>query len=335
MKMLLKKWLKRVRRVTTFLFISSLSSLLLFEAAYRYQVIDFYIPELTSLNAPSTRNTQKPIIISGDSFSANKNSYVSILRENYPHKTWLNMAVPGTGITEANIILQKRIKSYNPQAWIYQIYIGNDLFDLHHPTNWETLSIPRNVYWMLSDRLKSIAFLNYRLGQLRSQVYTDLEENAPQLQQTYAKKAYSNRSKMMFNAEPSLIENSTCLNKRYAVIMQDWLEKLSQMTKAIPESTPIYLVIIPHCAQVSPIYTQRMQEIGASFSQEWLAGNSCDAFVQAIEAYPLERQNVKILNCLPYFKEAEEKGQQLYYSNDPHLNQEGQRLLADILGNTI
>ncbi len=50
-----------------------------------------------------------------------------------------------------------------------QIYVGNDLFDITYPTNWKTLSlIQKYCIGEASNNFRSLAFINYRLGQVNA-----------------------------------------------------------------------------------------------------------------------------------------------------------------------
>ena len=47
---------------------------------------------------------------------------------------------------------------------IDQIYIGDDLLDLHKPINGMTLPPARHLFWAVPDRIHVMAALNYRLA---------------------------------------------------------------------------------------------------------------------------------------------------------------------------
>ena len=67
----------------------------------------------------------------------------------------------------------------------YQVYVGNDLFDIRYPTNWHTISPARNIYWFLANHLRVVGYLNYRLRHVK-ETLTSSQRHALSLSGTAA-----------------------------------------------------------------------------------------------------------------------------------------------------
>ena len=144
-------------------------ALLGLEWLYRLQLVDTYRPELHTFNpaqvlAPNARPT---LLVMGDSFTASRTSYAGILQDTLQEWRVINAAVSGTGVLQALYMAPQRFAQFHPSIFLYQVYVGNDLFDIRYPTNWRTISLVRNVYWFLASHLRIIGYLNYRLRQVK------------------------------------------------------------------------------------------------------------------------------------------------------------------------
>ena len=325
------KWQKRLRFFTFFV----TASLLLFEWVYRIQIVDFYSTELEALNVASdledNHGKSKTVLVGGDSFTASPNSFVNTLREVYPEYRFINAAVPGTGIIEAEIIADERMADFEPDVFIYQVYIGNDLWDLNRPANWDSISFMRNVYWQGTEYLRSWRYVNYKMGQVKYQLNMETVDSANlklDIDEFDAAK-YSAREKLYYQCEPSLIGNSVLLQNGREEDMADWLNEFESMTADMREAgKEVKVVLLPHCAQVHQRYYQSMQQIGATLPP---------AEQLMIEDYPFAQKvrerlpEVEIINPLSRMQQEERKGTELYYANDPHLNDQGHDVIAAIL----
>ena len=155
----------RLRKITSFLVYGILCLVFMgsaFEIFYRLQIVDTYSPELRSYNRPidlKGRDNRSILLAMGDSFTAGNETYPNILRDKLPNYVVINSGITGTSIIEAAIVAPKRFQQFSPAVFIYQIYVGNDLFDITHPVNWATISLARNVYWTMSNYFKIIDFL--------------------------------------------------------------------------------------------------------------------------------------------------------------------------------
>ena len=144
-------------------------ALLVLEWLYRSQLVDTYTPELHTFNLPQmlAPNAKPTLLVMGDSFSASRTSYAGILQDTLQEWRVINAAVSGTGVLQALYMAPKRFAQFHPSIFLYQVYVGNDLFDIRYPTNWRTISPVRNVYWFLANHLRVIGYLNYRLRQVK------------------------------------------------------------------------------------------------------------------------------------------------------------------------
>lgn len=310
MWLLLKKYAKHF----LYLLFFSFACLLIIELSFRYQVIDFYKSELKGLNTPEQLNNKKNnILIFGDSFSAHPFSYVQFLDSSY---NYVNCAIPGTGIKQHSLIIPKRIKQYQPKAIIYQFYVGNDLLDIKHPINYSELSFLRNVYWWLSEHFLFLQYINYKLAYLnpKNQSFIELKENV------FSKKSYNQRVKTYFKASPFYLNHTILLNDEATrLIYAEWKDHFRELFN---NNIPIYLLVIPHNAQINKTYYERNVSIGAILSDSIQKEN-----YPLIEKMKKDLPYIKIINPLPYFQHLE-NNDSLYYENDPHLTLWGQKKLA-------
>jgi hypothetical protein len=332
-----KKWVLPV--LATLL--SFLGSLVLFEIAYRLAVFDFYRPELTAFNpkADLEDTAQKPtLLVLGDSFSAGNESYVNILRTKLPHLRIINSSIPGSGIVQTALIAKSRIQQFRPSLLMYQIYVGNDLFDITYPTNWEDLSLVRNFYWGMSNYLRSLVFLNYRLGQQTAailangyqpykpctSVYRSSDEFSPE--------RFLNNEPLMLKADPQLIEKQILLIGERTRDFDYLVKKIQWLVSIKDPHCPFYVLVIPHACQVSKAYRERTKRLGGVFRNETLVEQDNYPFVHLLQD---ELTGCVILNPLPVFKDKEEAGIPLYWTNDVHLNPNGNEVLASYLSRIL
>ena len=163
--------IKKILKASIFLALSLSVAIIVLNVFYVSGLIDFYKPELTAFNPEhdlSKDNSKDTILVMGDSFSVGNQAYPNILRNTYPRCRIINSAVSGTGIIETEIMAKRRIKRFKPKIFIYQIYVGNDMFNISYPVNWEKISLVRNIYWLIANRIRLVSYINYRLGQLNA-----------------------------------------------------------------------------------------------------------------------------------------------------------------------
>lgn len=296
-----------------------LCTLLVLEVAYRYQWIDFFKTEFKALNK-NIKSNQPNVLVFGDSFTAYPNGYVAHFRKAHPDINVINCSMPGSGPYEMELMASRRISDYPPKGIIYQMYVGNDLTDLDPPVNWGELSFSRNCYWSVKPYFEIFGLFSRRMSGLQS------DFDAKKLKQDEAKfstKLYSPRTKMMIRAESNYINHSIKLKGDMKDAMEDAKESISYLRELVPKKVPIYIVVIPHFSQVTKSYQSNYKKLSGHNSS--LKTNY--RFIREISKV----KGVKVLNPMRYFREMESDGEQLYYSNDPHLNETGQKALFDFL----
>jgi hypothetical protein len=310
----------------------TLAVLLLFEVIYRYQWIDFYASELDGLN--KKRDLEQPkkgktILVFGDSFTATNNGYVDLLRDSLNDYTIINSAVPGSGIIQASLMANRRIERFDPDVMIYQIYLGNDLMDISHPTD-GNVSLTRKGYWWLSDKFRGLSYINFRLSGVKYKVYDDAGvAKQPKQFEEFSEANYSQRQKLYFNAEPQLLENTAFLLNNRSDDFNELTDRLDGMIEQLKPECKVIIVIIPHCAQINETYKSRMQKIGAEFNgNKILQANY--PFLWDLRGHLEQFPNVEVVSPIATLREADEK-QPVYYANDPHLNDFGQETLGQFI----
>ncbi len=322
---------KNLLRKMAWLLAVFLLFVVLLELFYRNQWIDTYRRELNALNLDVVpANPKRRILVMGDSFSATTNSWVNLLRTNHPDFEITNSSVPGTGIYQANLMLSRRLSTFKPDLLIYQIYVGNDLFDLRYPTNWKTIGWARNLYWSAANHIRSLAWANYALGQLKRAA------NAPDYQQgkvnegEFQAEKYSERERIYLRAEPGLIADEVMLTGKRAADIADYMAELQDFLETAKSANcPVLLLVIPHCAQVDAVYAQRMAELGATGMDEPALQAIDYPFLQRLST--LQGSGMRLLNILPALQAAEQLATATYYLHDAHLNDAGQQLVAKVV----
>lgn len=324
----MKKTLKKIGKFSLYTLLIGLISLLLFEVIYRYYFIDFYKTELKALNPNElTQEKSKTLLIFGDSFTADQNSYVSILRDSLSKTNVINSAVPGTSFLQHKLFFNDRVNAFKPEHIIIQIYVGNDLIDYDHPTNWSELSFIRNFYWAVSDNLISLQYLNYRMGQFFRPVPKNFSD--PKLDDKFNPNTYNHREKLYYKASPLSLNNAILGKGKELMILNELYEDLHSI---LTENTiPTTILIIPHAAQTNNKKFNHLKEIGAQFDGN-IKSFKKFAFYHFLNEKLSELKHVQVLSPVKEFQLDTNK---LYYNNDPHLNKIGQAKLAEFLLKSI
>ncbi|MFK7933266.1 MAG: hypothetical protein AB8G22_07140 [Saprospiraceae bacterium] len=296
--------------------------ILLLEFAYRMQVIEFYQNAFSALNpafhSPSKQNSDTTVLVIGDSFTAQKENYVGFLRSEYPQWQFINASVPGTGIRQHELYFNKRIKQHPPDVLIYQFYVGNDLTDVIHPYHYDSLSLIRNAYWWLSDRLLVVPYLNSVLSSLSVRMGTKQEvSDSP-----FKKECYNARTKLYIKANSKALQQTILLDESMEMRYQIWQNKFHHMLSQLPSATKVYLLVIPHYIQSSTKHLNNYRLLGATVDERLLASN-----YPLINRMKQDFADVTMINPLPDFQKAEHPSE-IYLQNDPHLTVTGQKKLT-------
>jgi len=314
--------------------------LILLNLVYTSGFIDFYAPELNFLNSKndlSGGNDKDTILIMGDSFTAGNGNYPNILRNLFPHYRIINSGIPGTGIIQAEIIGKKRIAQFKPKVFIYQIYTGNDLFDIRYPVNWKNISFVRNLYWLVANRLPVVSYINYRLGQLMATeaggyIKYSTSKSFYKEAAEFSVKSYTKHDITCNIADDKLINDTILLEGKRKNDFNTLVAKLNILLNYLPPRCKKIIVVVPHMSQLNKLYLDRAVQLGANFSET----------NKILETeYPLVRQlhekfpDVVIINPLIPFRNTVRNGMEVYYINDAHLNSNGQKILSDIIASYL
>lgn len=298
-------------------------TLFLFEWIYRSYLIDFYRPELEALNKKELiEKEKKTILIIGDSFSASRDCYVDILRDSLPETKIINASIPGTSFLQHQLFLDKRIKEFKPEHIIIQIYVGNDLIDYDHPVNWSKLSFKRNLYWWLSDSFIGLQFINFRMGQFFSSK-TLLKD--PKEDNVFDPLTYNHREKIYFRSDPFCLNNSITFKGNKINVIKELAKDLENNLSEL--KTTCSILVIPHAAQVKKDYLKNMKVIGGKFDSNITAWHNF-RFYHFLQKKLNHLKHVRVFSPLTYFQHEKTD---LYFLNDPHLNKNGNQVLASYL----
>ncbi|MEM9820570.1 MAG: SGNH/GDSL hydrolase family protein [Bacteroidota bacterium] len=321
--------IKKIGRSLIYCAFLLLTVLFLLELCFRCYWFDFYRGNLLTLNPAASlkANKDSTLLVLGDSFSADPKGYVNQLRATLPHYQIVNAAIPGTCARQHALLLPTRIQQFQPDLFIYQIYVGNDLLEWRHPLQSPHISRLRKIYWWLADRIWVLGYLNAKLPQVRQAVYQDLPSTIdPKLLEVFSQEKYSQRSKMLFRAEPELIQNTILLQGKRKEDLQELTQSIRRMIQQLPPQCKVLILPIPHCTQLGHPYVERLQKIGAIM----------DASSITQEEYPffdylksqLQNDRVHFINLLPHLRQRDSI-QAVYYNNDPHLNETGHQIIHE------
>lgn len=319
----MKKFLRITARTTALLF----AIFLVVEVAYRYQWWDFYAAEWEYFNEGKMKeNAQREILVMGDSFTTSDSGYVDQLRSHFPEWNLANGGVPGTGVIEASYMVGRRMGQRKPDTFIYQIYLGNDLFDMTRPVNWGELGTFRNMFWWWANRFRAFGWINYKMGQFQAApAASGSWTEAP-----FSPEVYNPREKRFFQSDPNwlrkqaLPESSDYASDRESYI--NYLEDL--LEEAADANAKVLLLVIPHCAHLGQPYVERMEALGMREGSP-LDVDEDHAWLEAIATAAQTHTNVEMLFPLEALKQAERSGGPVYYQNDLHLNASGQTVIAE------
>ena len=321
---------------------------LLLEAAYRGQWIDFHRADLAGSNRPETlaASSRPTILALGDSFTAGLDNWPARLQKRLgPGTRVVNSGVGGTTIRQMRIIAEGRLRRFDPRLVICQVYTGNDLVDLRHPTAAGQIGRLRRFYWSVTDRGWLVPwYLNTRLRQTLDRWSRDRRLDPAELERRiaemearpFAVEDYSPRSAELLAASPTLIADQIAVTGEMAEawsVYEAELERLVSLCGA--REAPLLLVVVPHCVQVHPGYADRFRALGATFPDPVVLTTAEAPFVARLRAAVAHHPGVEVLDVLPLMRLAETTGDDLYFANDPHLNRNGREVLSGVIADAV
>lgn len=311
------------------------------EMIYRLQLIDCYRGELEQNNRPGdlkSPSDKKTLLIMGDSFAAQRDTFAFDLRRSLD-EDWrtINSAIGGTGVIQAKILAPGRFHRFVPQLFLYEVYVGNDLFDLRYPSAWGRVSPLRSFYWLGSRNIRSLAWLNYKIGQIRARVFRPSLGKSGRIyhpqKDKFSPGKFERRDRIYAKAEPDMVADSVLLRGRRRRDFKTYLRALDALLgNCSTHECRVILIVIPHFSQLGPEAAQRAREIGFSIPDSPHYLNFDYPFVQALQQHLSKtRPQAILINPLETFAREERKGHKIYYRHDSHLNPIGQRLLAHLV----
>ncbi|HAD12338.1 MAG TPA: hypothetical protein DCF33_07850, partial [Saprospirales bacterium] len=258
-------------------------------------------------------------------------SYIQLLRDSFPDLAFVNAATPGSGILEAAVIARERLKRFPPDVLMVQVYVGNDLWDIRKTCDNPNISTIRNGYWYWSDYSLFIRALNYKLGQYKSRVGVATETRELKQELPFSIDLYSKREKLIFQAEPDLIQHSVFAEDKRGADLLRWLQKMDHILAMLPKRAQrVLILVIPHCAQVNQFYADHISTLGATPFTPAIHQPEYP-FLTQIQQHYAGNPRVNVFSLLPVFQQKDTTGHRLYYENDPHLNTAGQMILGQTL----
>lgn len=323
--------IKRILFFGAYLLFCLACFLLAFEVIYRYQLVDFYQPELRANNRGVDLGafSRKTLLAMGDSFSAGRDTWVAFLRPQLPSYRIISASLPGTGIFESLYLAPGRFREFKPRVFIYQVYVGNDLQDIRRPLNWRTMTLPRYAYGFMCSYLglRSLTFANYRLAQLLSPSKDGGEQSADR---PFSPSTYPKSVTIYTQAEPYNLEDTVLAKGERGRDLATLIAGIKKLVSYAGPECRKYVVVIPDAGQVSDFYLDHLRQLGARVRDpQGLQRDDYPFFIQLKDS--LADAGIEVLNPLPLFKGQERQGQSLYYSNDTHLKPVGQSLLGDFI----
>ena len=328
---------KKLGKWLAYLAFLGITVLCLLELSYRYYLFDFYKGNFQGLNPPGLlkADSQKPSILAmGDSFTADPRSYIWHLRDSLPGYRIINAAVPGTTIKQAGLMLPKRLRQAQPDLFIYQIYVGNDLFEFRHPTKGAGISNIRKGYWWLADRFWVLGYINSRLPHIRQAIVQDVPTDYdPKDLMQFDVNKYAVRSKMQFRVEPYMVAHSVLLKGQRKADAQAYVRYLQTLLDESSKECRVLILVVPHCMQLNNTYLNRMQQIGAKVTDPKTLFEVDYPFYHFLDS-SLQHPKLALLNALPHLQAADSLAP-VYFGSDPHLNPHGQEVLGTILLDAI
>lgn len=296
----------------------ALITLLLFEIAYRYQWIDFYKVEWNyhTKELPKIESPNQRILVLGDSFSADKNSWVYELATDSTLQVF-NASLPGVGPETFRLIAKDRIHETNPTVIILQLYVGNDLYDIHKPISWSKFSFGRNLFWSISNNIRSLNFLNYRIGQMSVE---DELSYQPKQDTIFDPKRFSPRDKLFINGNSNYPENVICVLNEQSKSFNKLLDYIEEVKGLTPKNCTFNVLLVPHSCQVNERYVQRYKKLGAKLND--------DVLKNTYWVDEIRKKGIETIDLIEVLNKHEEVGIEMFYTNDIHLNPDGQRVVG-------
>lgn len=354
--------------IFTIVFFWGFITIVLFQLLFDYQIFDFYKSFLHEYNTEEelTKNTEETILSMGDSFTAGNGSWPGYLKRDLPHYRVINSGVGGTEIPQTLASARKRFTEFKPDIFIYQIYIGNDLA-YKNPLNWKKLSLARNLWWILLNRFPVLQIIREKLGSISLLSFLNyspdlelttvtgnekgisakkdnteiggtsewlfMDKRGIDTSEVFSPEKYNSRIRLYLGIDPYMNDEQVTLTGfRGNLYYESYREKLRELLDfCMPGQCKAVLMVIPQKSQVTDQYYEQYLQIGQKIKNRQLYQNHNYPFYQQLES-DFSSENVIFINFHPVIKQYEETFKEnLYFANDIHMNEKGQKLIYKTL----
>lgn len=320
-----------------------LAGLALVELLVRSAAFDFYAAELRAgTPARDLAPTSRPTLLAlGDSFTANPEGWVEVLRERLgPGRRVVGSGVSGFTTRQLARIAPGRIARFAPRVVVVQLYAGNDLLELRHPVSLRRGGLARALFWSLSDAgLELPGLLNYRLGQAwgafrrrRGDAPITPEGRAATEALPFDPARYTARDRELLALDPAIVERSLRLAGGMEEAFGTYAAHLGSVLSACRGAGAAAVVfVVPHAVEVSPVYRERFEALGARFEAPAELAAPESPFGLAVRRVVASAPGATFLDVKPALRAAEAAGRPVYRNNDSHFSPEGDRAVVEAL----
>ena len=313
------------------------------ELLVRAAPADFYAAELRAgTPARDLEPTARPTLLAlGDSFTANPEGWVAVLRA----RLGAGRRVVGSGVSgfttrQIARIAPGRIARFSPRVVVVQLYAGNDLLETSHPLSLRRGGLARTLFWALSDAgLELPGLLNYRLGQAWG-AFLRRRGDAPITPAgrvalealPFDPARYTARDRDLLALDPSIVERQLRLTGGMEEAFAAYAERLRSVLSACRDAGAAAVVfVVPHAVEVSPVYRERFEALGARFEAPAELAAPESAFGLAVRRVVASEAGATFLDVKPALRAAEAQGRPVYRNNDSHFAPEGDRAVVEAL----
>ncbi len=313
------------------------------EVLYRSAAIDFFGKELKSYNPGSVFQASSPFIsIFGDSFSAYEKSYVNLLRDSIQGYTVVNHSVSGSGIFETLTLAGSRLKRFPSPIVIYQVYVGNDLANIHKKANRERQGFLKSSYYSVSNYLRILELLNYKMGQwkaiknMKAQTGIQPLSDKDIFKVPFSPLKYSPYEKQALGGDSLLVIESVKAEGDRAQDLQKLIRKIGLLSEIVEKNNgKLFILVFPHCTQINDYYREKYQKMNLAVSEDSVFLSENYPFIQVLESAFEKKENVSVINPLIALRNHDTDTTRTYGENDFHASPFGQKIAGEVLFNEL
>ncbi|WAC03798.1 hypothetical protein N7U66_10465 [Lacinutrix neustonica] len=142
---------------------------------------------------------------------------------------------------------------------------------------------------------------------------------------------YDIRTKRFLKSDTNYLDYTIRLEGDFKKRYGSWLVHMNAFLDAVPADVPVYILWIPHQAQVNDYYYENMKKLGAMFNSKTAIQQYDYPFFSEATKDLSGYRNVKHLNPLTFFQTKDSLNSRLYFVNDPHINYRGNLMLSTYL----